>query len=135
MLQIGTIGGNLFLKHFNNEFQSDVFLLFETVGAMITIGMKYRHYHFLPVYFVPALWYLECRTMSHCIFCCPKSMYIKKSKKLQAPEAQIGSAVGCCTTLCKSSFLGARLHLKRFVYHLPENKLIIIFNLNLMYHL
>ncbi|XP_037293464.1 xanthine dehydrogenase-like isoform X2 [Manduca sexta] len=35
---IGTIGGNLFLKHFNNEFQSDVFLLFEIVGAMLTIA-------------------------------------------------------------------------------------------------
>ncbi|PZC82143.1 hypothetical protein B5X24_HaOG210951 [Helicoverpa armigera] len=35
---IGTIGGNLYLKHFKNEFQSDVFLLFETVGAMITIA-------------------------------------------------------------------------------------------------
>ncbi|XP_075976918.1 xanthine dehydrogenase-like [Anticarsia gemmatalis] len=35
---IGTIGGNLFLKYANNEFQSDVFLLCETVGAMITIA-------------------------------------------------------------------------------------------------
>ncbi|KAJ8720088.1 hypothetical protein PYW07_012131 [Mythimna separata] len=35
---IGTIGGNLFLKYFNNDFQSDVFLLFETVGGMITIA-------------------------------------------------------------------------------------------------
>ncbi|XP_049874983.1 uncharacterized protein LOC126373064 [Pectinophora gossypiella] len=35
---IGTIGGNLFLKHANNEFPSDVFLLLETVGAMITIA-------------------------------------------------------------------------------------------------
>uniref|UniRef100_A0A2A4JYR8 Indole-3-acetaldehyde oxidase n=2 Tax=Heliothis virescens TaxID=7102 RepID=A0A2A4JYR8_HELVI len=35
---IGTIGGNLYLKHFKNEFQSDVFLLFETVGAMVTIA-------------------------------------------------------------------------------------------------
>ncbi|XP_026741667.1 xanthine dehydrogenase 1-like isoform X2 [Trichoplusia ni] len=34
---IGTIGGNLFLKHINNDFQSDLFLLFETVGAMITV--------------------------------------------------------------------------------------------------
>ncbi|KAJ8719472.1 hypothetical protein PYW08_011647 [Mythimna loreyi] len=35
---IGTIGGNLYLKHLNNDFQSDLFLLFETVGAMITIA-------------------------------------------------------------------------------------------------
>ncbi|KPJ06623.1 Xanthine dehydrogenase [Papilio machaon] len=35
---IGTIGGNLFLKHSNPDFSSDLFLLFETVGAMITIG-------------------------------------------------------------------------------------------------
>lgn len=26
------------LKYINNEFQSDLFLLFETVGGMITIG-------------------------------------------------------------------------------------------------
>nr|XP_037873009.1 aldehyde oxidase 2 isoform X1 [Bombyx mori] len=37
---IGTIGGNLYLKHCNKEFQSDLFLLFETVGAMITIAEK-----------------------------------------------------------------------------------------------
>ncbi|GBP91385.1 Xanthine dehydrogenase 2 [Eumeta japonica] len=35
---IGTIGGNLFMKHEHNDFQSDVFLLFETVGATISIG-------------------------------------------------------------------------------------------------
>ncbi|XP_052742295.1 uncharacterized protein LOC112057810 [Bicyclus anynana] len=35
---IGTIGGNLYLKHLNNEFPSDLFLLFETVGGMITIA-------------------------------------------------------------------------------------------------
>ncbi|XP_028176684.1 xanthine dehydrogenase 1-like [Ostrinia furnacalis] len=35
---IGTIGGNLHLKYQNNEFPSDLFLLFETVGAMITIA-------------------------------------------------------------------------------------------------
>ncbi|KAJ8719469.1 hypothetical protein PYW08_011644 [Mythimna loreyi] len=34
---VGTIGGNLFLKYSHNEFQSDVFLLFETVGAIVTI--------------------------------------------------------------------------------------------------
>lgn len=38
LLQIGTIGGNLYMKYFNNDFQSDLFLLFETVGAMLTIG-------------------------------------------------------------------------------------------------
>ncbi|XP_075976749.1 xanthine dehydrogenase-like [Anticarsia gemmatalis] len=35
---IGTIGGNLYLKYMNNDFQSDLFLLFETVGAMMTIA-------------------------------------------------------------------------------------------------
>ncbi|XP_072939910.1 xanthine dehydrogenase-like [Epargyreus clarus] len=35
---LGTIGGNLYLKHTHNEFQSDVFLLFEVVGGMITIA-------------------------------------------------------------------------------------------------
>nr|QIJ45704.1 aldehyde oxidase [Glyphodes pyloalis] len=35
---IGTIGGNLYMKYSNNDFQSDVFLLFETVGAMLTIA-------------------------------------------------------------------------------------------------
>ncbi|XP_060804308.1 xanthine dehydrogenase [Amyelois transitella] len=35
---IGTIGGNLFMKYTNNDFQSDVFLLFETVGAAIKIA-------------------------------------------------------------------------------------------------
>ncbi|XP_063538292.1 xanthine dehydrogenase/oxidase-like [Cydia strobilella] len=35
---IGTIGGNLCLKHANNVFQSDLFLLFETVGGMVTVA-------------------------------------------------------------------------------------------------
>ncbi|XP_039757385.1 xanthine dehydrogenase-like [Pararge aegeria] len=35
---IGTIGGNLMLKHINNEFQSDLFLMFETVGGVVTIA-------------------------------------------------------------------------------------------------
>ncbi|XP_073945778.1 xanthine dehydrogenase-like isoform X3 [Choristoneura fumiferana] len=35
---IGTIGGNLYMKYFHNDFQSDLFLLFETVGAMLTIA-------------------------------------------------------------------------------------------------
>ncbi|XP_063365129.1 uncharacterized protein LOC134653665 [Cydia amplana] len=34
---LGTIAGNLMIKHHYNEFQSDVFLLMETVGAYITI--------------------------------------------------------------------------------------------------
>ncbi|XP_026494618.2 uncharacterized protein LOC113399655 [Vanessa tameamea] len=35
---IGTIGGNLMLKHTDNKFQSDLFLIIETVGGMVTIG-------------------------------------------------------------------------------------------------
>ncbi|XP_047028790.1 probable aldehyde oxidase 2 [Helicoverpa zea] len=35
---IGTIGGNLYLKHLNNEFQTDLFLLFETIGGLVTIS-------------------------------------------------------------------------------------------------
>ncbi|PZC82144.1 hypothetical protein B5X24_HaOG210952 [Helicoverpa armigera] len=35
---IGTIGGNLYLKHLNNEFQTDLFLLFETIGGLVTIA-------------------------------------------------------------------------------------------------
>lgn len=38
-LQIGTIGGNLALKNAHHEFQSDVFLIFETVNAVVTLGM------------------------------------------------------------------------------------------------
>ncbi|XP_050685719.1 uncharacterized protein LOC126980172 isoform X2 [Leptidea sinapis] len=34
---IGTIGGNLALKNSQHEFPSDLFLLFETVGAFVTI--------------------------------------------------------------------------------------------------
>ncbi|XP_047998098.1 probable aldehyde oxidase 4 [Leguminivora glycinivorella] len=34
---LGTIAGNLMIKHQHNEFQSDIFLLFETVGAYLTI--------------------------------------------------------------------------------------------------
>lgn len=36
--QIATIGGNLYLKYIHNDFPSDVFLLFETVNASLTIG-------------------------------------------------------------------------------------------------
>ncbi|KAJ2951524.1 hypothetical protein O0L34_g13676 [Tuta absoluta] len=35
---LGTIAGNLMIKYQHNEFPSDVFLLFETVGAQLTIG-------------------------------------------------------------------------------------------------
>ncbi|KAJ0176238.1 hypothetical protein K1T71_008412 [Dendrolimus kikuchii] len=35
---IGTIGGNLYMKYYNNDFQSDLFVIFETVGAMVTIA-------------------------------------------------------------------------------------------------
>ncbi|XP_068627637.1 uncharacterized protein [Battus philenor] len=35
---IGTIGGNLFMKHSHPDFPSDLFLLFETLGAMVTIA-------------------------------------------------------------------------------------------------
>ncbi|XP_072949588.1 xanthine dehydrogenase/oxidase-like [Epargyreus clarus] len=34
---IGTIAGNLMIKHQHNDFDSDLFLLFETVGAQVTI--------------------------------------------------------------------------------------------------
>ncbi|KAL4715707.1 hypothetical protein ACJJTC_006286 [Scirpophaga incertulas] len=34
---IGTLGGNLMIKHAHNEFPSDIFLLLETVGAVVTI--------------------------------------------------------------------------------------------------
>lgn len=36
--QIGTIGGNLMIKHIENSFPSDLFIMFETVGGMVTIG-------------------------------------------------------------------------------------------------
>ncbi|KAJ2948180.1 hypothetical protein O0L34_g9988 [Tuta absoluta] len=35
---LGSIAGNLMLKHQHNSFPSDVFLLFETIGAQLTIG-------------------------------------------------------------------------------------------------
>jgi len=35
---IGSIGGNLMLKYYHNEFQSDVFNLIEAVGATIGVG-------------------------------------------------------------------------------------------------
>ncbi|XP_061717702.1 xanthine dehydrogenase-like [Cydia pomonella] len=38
---LGTIAGNLMIKHQHNEFQSDIFLLLETVGAYLTIVDHY----------------------------------------------------------------------------------------------
>lgn len=38
MFKVGTIAGNLSIKHAHNEFPSDVFLLLETVGAKINIA-------------------------------------------------------------------------------------------------
>jgi hypothetical protein len=37
-LQVGTIAGNLSIKHEHPEFPSDIFLLLVTVGATLTIG-------------------------------------------------------------------------------------------------
>lgn len=36
--KVGTVGGNLALKNLHNEFPSDVFLLMETVGAVVTLS-------------------------------------------------------------------------------------------------
>lgn len=38
LFQLGTIGGNLMIKHQHNEFPSDIYLLLETVGAQVTIS-------------------------------------------------------------------------------------------------
>jgi uncharacterized membrane protein len=38
VLQVGTIAGNLSIKHEHPEFPSDVFLILATVGATLTIG-------------------------------------------------------------------------------------------------
>lgn len=37
-MQVGTIAGNLTIKHQHNEFPSDLFLLLETIGAKLVIG-------------------------------------------------------------------------------------------------
>lgn len=37
--QVGTIAGNLMIKHTHNSFSSDIFLLLETVGAQLTLGL------------------------------------------------------------------------------------------------
>lgn len=36
---MGTIAGNLSLKHQHPEFPSDIFLVLETVGALLKIGI------------------------------------------------------------------------------------------------
>lgn len=38
LFQSGTIAGNLSIKHQNPEFPSDLFLIFEAVGAKLTIA-------------------------------------------------------------------------------------------------
>lgn len=38
LLQIGTLAGNLMLKHTYNQFPSDIFVILETAGAKLTIG-------------------------------------------------------------------------------------------------
>lgn len=38
LFQIGTLAGNLMMKNLYPDFQSDIFLLFECVGATLTIG-------------------------------------------------------------------------------------------------
>ena len=35
--QLGSVAGNLMIKHAHREFPSDVFIALETVGAQITI--------------------------------------------------------------------------------------------------
>ena len=35
---VGTLAGNLMLKHMHREFPTDIFLVLEAVGAMLTIG-------------------------------------------------------------------------------------------------
>jgi len=41
---VGTLAGNLSIKHEHNEFPSDIFLLLETIGAVLTIGMFSIYY-------------------------------------------------------------------------------------------
>ena len=40
MLQLGTVAGNLMLKHMYRDFPSDVYLLLEAIGAEMTLGKK-----------------------------------------------------------------------------------------------
>ena len=35
---LGTLAGNLMIKHTHREFPSDIFLVLEAVGVMLTIG-------------------------------------------------------------------------------------------------
>lgn len=44
---VGTIAGNLMIKHQHNEFPSDMFLMLETIGAKLVIGNYYRQQCFL----------------------------------------------------------------------------------------
>ncbi|KAI5646512.1 molybdopterin-binding domain of aldehyde dehydrogenase domain-containing protein [Phthorimaea operculella] len=37
---LGSVAGNLMLKHQHNSFPSDIFLLFETIGAQLTIALS-----------------------------------------------------------------------------------------------
>lgn len=41
---LGTLAGNLALKHAYNEFPSDIFLLLEAIGAHIVIGKLFCDY-------------------------------------------------------------------------------------------
>lgn len=38
MLQVGSVAGNLMIKHTHREFPSDLFLILETAGAQVHIG-------------------------------------------------------------------------------------------------
>lgn len=38
LFQLGSIAGNLMVKHEHRDFASDIFLLFETIGAQLTIS-------------------------------------------------------------------------------------------------
>jgi xanthine dehydrogenase/oxidase len=37
----GTLAGNLMIKHDHNDFPSDIFLILETAGALLTVGTNY----------------------------------------------------------------------------------------------
>ncbi|KAH9639142.1 hypothetical protein HF086_018210 [Spodoptera exigua] len=51
---VGSIAGNLMMKHIHNEFHSDLFLLFETIGAQLTISFKFGKYYNLSVFLMKA---------------------------------------------------------------------------------
>lgn len=42
--QIGSLAGNLMIKHQHNFFSSDIFLLLETVGGQVTIRTYFQQY-------------------------------------------------------------------------------------------